>query len=117
MQRFQKSIRKVVSFLNTKEIRKRLSLRDKLYDIGIRKERSPLKCLRRLAVQNVVLIFSAHRARKLSKSRIRKTRAVQQPFPSVWEEKSRYFIRFSKANGFLDLELVFSRMNAIYKGM
>jgi hypothetical protein len=76
-----------------------------------------MKCLRQLAVQNVVLIFSAHRATKLSKSRTHKIRAVQQPFPSVWEGKGRYCIRFSKANGFLDLELVFSQMNVVYMEM
>ena len=118
MHGFQKSIQKVGSVLNTKGIRKPLSLtEDKLYDIGVRKERSPLKCLCRLAVQNVALIFSAHRARKLSKSRTHKARAVQKPLPSVREERSKYFIRFSKPNGFLDLELVFSRMNVVYKGM
>jgi hypothetical protein len=67
MHRFQK--REVGSVLNTKEIRKRLSLtEEKLYDMGFRKESSPMKCLRRLAVQNVVLIFSAHMATKISKS-------------------------------------------------
>jgi hypothetical protein len=67
MHRFQKSVREVGSVLNTKEIRKHLSLtEEKLYDTDFRKERSPMKCLRRLAVQNAVLIFSAHKATKPS---------------------------------------------------
>ena len=76
-----------------------------------------MKHLRRLAVQNMVLIFSANRATKLSKSRTHKIRDVQKPFPSDWEEKRRYFIRFSKANGFPYLEIVFSRMIVIHKGL
>jgi len=70
--------------------------------------------LRRLAVQNMVLIFSAHRASKLSKSRTHKIRAVQKPFLSLLEEKCRYFYTIFKSQW---ISLFGTRMNVIHKGM
>lgn len=38
--------------------------RREIVRFGVRRERSAMKCLHRLAVENVVLIFPAHRATK-----------------------------------------------------
>jgi hypothetical protein len=66
-----------------------------------------MRSLRRLAVQNLVLISSAHTATKLLNPRTHKIKAVQLPFPSDEEEKTGIAYDFRKLLDFLILKSCF----------